>query len=333
MVRESHALNWASCNISFIRTKLIKKSPWSSIYKLKIKSNSYVFLKIEKNTNGIEYKILPILHKYFPDHLPEQLLNNEKRKYQLIANMNASRNIKPRIKDILKIYGRIQKADYLNQLHFLKTIDDNTTFNKIFRDLLKGSKNKNNPLAKIIGRLRCLTVYNKLSKHKKALKLYFSLSRKCPYVLSHNDLHMNNICINKKGKIIIYDWSDAVFAPLGNCFSLLIGTKNLFNSLILNSPRYLNLKNDIIAYLKTFIGNKINFNCFQHAIMASALLGSLNNILLFLELELVPSNFNKGIKKQINDALNNILEIIDHIATRTFLNENSSFMLEGNSHN
>jgi hypothetical protein len=316
MPDHNSALHWASKVIPYRDASLVKSSPWSFVYRLTIEKNIRVFLKAETYRGANEYRILPVLHSYFPQHIPEQLYSARNRKYQALKDIGM-RDRKPDIAQVLKVYAAIQQSGVTAQLPFLKHASHSALLNRFLREL-KGTGRPGFTLLKLFGRRQLNAFGSQLAANSKMLRRYFMLSDHLPLVLSHNDLHISNTCLDRKGNVVIYDWSDTVIAPFGHCLSSLTGAMAVFRLLILEQADDPATSRAVRKYIHSFFPAGLS-PLLKHAIVASVAVGAINNCLLLLDFPPAGSSLKAFYKQQIEGVIIQLLNIIQHTATVDFV--------------
>ena len=313
-------LNWAAKKTLFTGAFLIKDSPWGQIIKLEVAKKKYLYLKIETNKNSSDYLIIPVIHRHFPENIPHQIFRNIKLKCQILDDFTEKGFRKHKPEEILHVYQKIQKTILRDQLPFIQIFNSKKSlFTLIKRTDCSDSASR---FIRFIGRNNLKKYHELLTSKENNLAGYLSLANRLPTVLCHNDLHLQNTIVNKNNEVIIYDWSDSIFAPLGTCLSSLIGPLNLFNIFITGSKKKIKIRNTIMSYLESFCAGDVADKQFLHSLIAASLGGSINSLLLLLESPKIPREFIPFYKAHFEKVFNEISQIINHNLTRDFLKSN-----------
>lgn len=315
-----HALAWAATVIPFTGATLVKDNPWGFIYKLTAKGKAVFFLKCERHRHAREFMILPLLSKRFPGHVPQQLASLPAKKYQLLHAVDTRPRSVPRIHHLLEVYGNIQASGMHDSIPRLKKINHRAQLKRLLLALTDGNTPEHRTLQQVLGKKKLTALAATFSAGHTRTGGLIALAQTLPPVFSHNDLHMGNTSLDKKGNVIIYDWSDALIAPLGHCLSTIIGPVTLFEMLILDKYKRTKLREAVLRYLARFIPGHLSM-AVRYALVGSAMAGTVSNCLLLLDFPITSHSQKEYYKGQVESAIVHLLEIAMHPATAGFLRD------------
>lgn len=305
---EKHVLHlhWAMENFAFDRQKMIKNSPWSTIYKLdNVESKVSAYLKIENFNESKDYIVSPILSSFFPKNLPRQIAAKPSLRCQLMHDILLTKT-KPKLEEILHIYSKIQLQDYGSNLSFLHRTSPKEVLDSFLNDLKNDNSTHRTGLSRFFTNSELSKVQEDFMKRLEKVESLFSVLEVLPNLLSHNDLHIKNVCVDSRGNLVIYDWSDCIISPAGSCLASLIGVSSLYSILTTGKGRD---AETVIQYLTRLVDCDLSGRI-RCAFIASGLLGALNSILLLTKIQstnLRFINFSTGI---IKTSITSILSIL-----------------------
>lgn len=214
----ARALKWAATAFQFSTADVFRQSPWGSVVRLEAEGGRRAFLKMARQDH--EARLLPVLSKVAPDLTPHVIAADAEAGWVLLAD-HGGEDVKPSdltaLQHAITAYARLQAALASDET-FLKQLRPIRSPNALFDELigfLSGDADYRFPSQHVLSSQEKQQALLELSPRRGELIELAASSSALPETLNHNDLHPGNLAKLPGGRVIIYDWHDALRGPAG----------------------------------------------------------------------------------------------------------------------
>ncbi len=332
-VRDSAPLTWATSHFNFVRSDLLRDSPWARTWRL-CDGAQAAYLKILPSHQRAVIQSTALLAERYPQQTPAViaadpdsgcLLSPDHGGQVLSYDSPETAQCK-----ILATYAQLQ-VSALAQPDLLASLpqhDLDTLLSRFLDFLQPGDDERSHVQPQVraqyfIGRREAGRYFRVLSKVRELLQRHLAPASVLPLTLCHGDLRPPNAAIRSDGECVLCDWDDACAGPAGfslhamfsGCFipTLLLSTDPAEGSASVGSNHAQRLE----AYLSVLTSNGYADEAtLRKALPAAICAGVLQYLLNFAKYPHDSRSYRKAVERNIKSRLSDLLDLCELLASR-----------------
>ncbi len=328
------ALDWAGQYIDVSRHAIVRDSPWATTFRIQ-GDDSDAWLKILPASLAQAPELLTRLGQRFGQFVPVAIASDTDRGLLLMHGCNG-RDLRQdateqeRIR-MLQTYARIQ-ADSCGDNELLQTaplLQIDSMVDALLEFLAPTVNAGNGGQHAVnadfyLSSSQCVAYRGLLEKRAPQLRSWIKQAHDLAVTLNHGDLRTANASKSSDGKIMLYDWDEAVVGPAGislhglfsGCSALVqlqFPEINLIELESLRQPR-----REFSAYRESLksAGYAENADT-EKAITAAAVAGMIHYIISFGRFPKDNQNYIETVKKNLTRRLSDLLNVADLLCIAT----------------